>query len=584
MVLAAKEPLAKGRCGHLRPFLPARPAIRQAARSAVRCAASGENGRKAEAMASVDRRAALLGLLGLGLAADAQAASNPLAQKKDPYTELQSIVKGRGGPTSLLDSLKPGKVNDTVQKGIIAPLTSSPQSKAFSKAPAVAKPGGGPSIELVGGLAALGVVGAISVSQSGAGGGKAPKKAPVGTQRIGASAKQAVKKVQKAAPKPIGGSTKFPSPPKPKAAGLPGTGLFGTQRISPGTAKKAVDKAVTRAVPRQAPQKAKQIPQKAKQLPQKAKQLPQKAKQVSRQAGRAAQQAAPGGFKDALKNQDTLANVGGAVLVGLGVLVASSATLGSAQQVAKPVVRAAQQVKSGVKEAAKDVKQAVKGAPQAAARAAPKDVPKEAKAAVKEAPNLASKVSPPQAPSLPKLPSTPSPPSLPRPPALPTPPSVPSTPPPVQAEKPKVPSGPDLIPEAVKKPQTPQGPPPPAFPKPTTPSGPNTFKLPSSSIQDKKPAAPSRGPTASVAQAPTSGAPNSNIAGGVVALAAVGLAAAAATNSQQQGTGSDGMPEASSPTPSPGGTGTSEDNTPEGIKKRKEEAKKWIEEWRASQK
>ena len=27
-----------------------------------------------------------------------------------------------------------------------------------------------------------------------------------------------------------------------------------------------------------------------------------------------------------------------------------------------------------------------------------------------------------------------------------------------------------------------------------------------------------------------------------------------------------------------------EDNTPEGIKKRKEEAKKWIEEWRASQK
>ncbi len=32
------------------------------------------------------RRAALLGLLGLGLAADAQAASNPLAQKKDPYT------------------------------------------------------------------------------------------------------------------------------------------------------------------------------------------------------------------------------------------------------------------------------------------------------------------------------------------------------------------------------------------------------------------------------------------------------------------------------------------------------------------
>ena len=66
-----------------------------------------------------------------------------------------------------------------------------------------------------------------------------------------------------------------------------------------------------------------------------------------------------------------------------------------------------------------------------------------------------------------------------------------------------------------------------------------------------------QGPAASVAQAPTSSAPNSNIAGGVVALAAVGLAAAAATNSQQQGTGSGGMPEAGSPTPSPGGAGTS---------------------------
>ena len=54
----------------------------------------------------------------------------------------------------------------------------------------------------------------------------------MGTQRIGASAKQAAKKVQKAAPKPIGGTKKIPTPPKPKAAS--GTGLFGTQRVSPG--------------------------------------------------------------------------------------------------------------------------------------------------------------------------------------------------------------------------------------------------------------------------------------------------------------------------------------------------------------
>jgi hypothetical protein len=174
----------------------------------------------------------------------------------------------------------------------------------------------------------------------------------------------------------------------------------------------------------------------------------------------------------------------------------------------------------------------------------------------------------------------------------------------------------------MKKPQTPKGPPPPAFPKPTTPSGPNSFKLPSSSIQEKKPAAAPRkvvclspgspfvslvsleahphgaslkrrplrgsrslhrqqlmcagisshcmiashtvqGPTATVAQGPTTSAPNSNIAGGVVALAALGLAAAAAANSQQQGQeqeqGSSGgsSPQAGSPTPSPGGAGTS---------------------------
>ena len=84
MVVTAKEPLAQGRYGHLRPFLPSRSAIRQAAKSAVRCTASGEDGRRAEGF--VDRRAMLLGLLGVGLVADAQAASNPLAQKKDPYT------------------------------------------------------------------------------------------------------------------------------------------------------------------------------------------------------------------------------------------------------------------------------------------------------------------------------------------------------------------------------------------------------------------------------------------------------------------------------------------------------------------
>ncbi len=55
--------------------------------------------------------------------------------------ELQEIVKGRGGSGSLLDQLK--KPSNAVQKGIIAPLTGSPQSSAFEKAPAAAAKAGG---------------------------------------------------------------------------------------------------------------------------------------------------------------------------------------------------------------------------------------------------------------------------------------------------------------------------------------------------------------------------------------------------------------------------------------------------------
>ena len=92
--------------------------------------------------------------------------------------------------------------------------------------------------------------------------------------------------------------------------------------LLPGTAKQVVSKAVSKATPKQATQKAKQIPQKAKQVPQKAR-------QVSKQVGRAAQQAAPDGFKGALKDQDTLANLGAGALVGLVVLIAASVTSGS---------------------------------------------------------------------------------------------------------------------------------------------------------------------------------------------------------------------------------------------------------------
>ena len=96
-----------------------------------------------------------------------------------------------------------------------------------------------------------------------------------------------------------------------------------------GTAKQALSKAVSKATPNQATQKVKQLPQKAKQIPQKAKQVPQKARQVGKQVGRAAQQAAPEGFKGALKDQDTLANLGAGALVGLAVLIAASVTSGS---------------------------------------------------------------------------------------------------------------------------------------------------------------------------------------------------------------------------------------------------------------
>lgn len=61
--------------------------------------------------------------------------------------ELQEIVKGRGGSTSLLKSFKPEAVQKTVQKGIVAPLTSSPQKAALAK-PAVAAGSGAPSVPL----------------------------------------------------------------------------------------------------------------------------------------------------------------------------------------------------------------------------------------------------------------------------------------------------------------------------------------------------------------------------------------------------------------------------------------------------
>lgn len=77
-----------------------------------------------------------------------------------------------------------------------------------------------------------------------------------------------------------------------------------------------------------------------------------------------------------------------------------------------------------------------------------------------------------------------------------------------------------------------------------------------------------QGPVAAIAQAPKKDvAPNSNIAGVVVALAAVGLAAAATANGKQQQSGDStspskgdstfSSPEAASLTPTPGGAGTS---------------------------
>ncbi len=60
------------------------------------------------------------------------------------------------------------------------------------------------------------------------------QKAAVGTQRIGASAKQAAQKVQKAAPKALGGTKRVSAPISPKAPTTGGTGLFGMQRPSTG--------------------------------------------------------------------------------------------------------------------------------------------------------------------------------------------------------------------------------------------------------------------------------------------------------------------------------------------------------------
>lgn len=69
--------------------------------------------------------------------------------------ELQDIIRGRQGSTSLLDSFKPSKVQETVQKNVVTPLQKTVvtplqktvvaplQAEIKKAAPAPAKPASG---------------------------------------------------------------------------------------------------------------------------------------------------------------------------------------------------------------------------------------------------------------------------------------------------------------------------------------------------------------------------------------------------------------------------------------------------------
>ncbi|KAK9917577.1 hypothetical protein WJX75_005979 [Coccomyxa subellipsoidea] len=390
--------------------------------------------------------------------AEAKTAAPPA--KKDAYEELQEIVRGRGGSTSLLKSFKPEAVQKTVQKGIVAPLTSSPQKAALAK-PSATSGTGGPSAEILGGLGLLGLIGAVTASNSGKAKPAAGKKPALGTQRISAPApaKQAARKVSSAGTK-IFGSQKTPAPvkqvkkaaSKAQAAAKPSGGLFGTRRVGPST---GTTKLASRAA---------QPAQKAKQAMQKA----------SKQATRKVQQGA-GSVKELL-NEDTGSTIGAAGVFGLAVVVAGALVLGTPKPAPK--------------------------APSAPRELAPKPVQRAQAAvqtAVKEAPKLAEKVTPP---------------------SLPTP---PPPPPPVTAEKPKVPSGPDLIPDAVKKPQAPNTPPP-IFPKPSTPSGPTLRPAPPASTQAKAPSVANPAAAVAAAPAAPSPASYGVLALAVAGLAGAAVA------------------------------------------------------------
>ncbi|BDA50432.1 hypothetical protein COCOBI_16-1080 [Coccomyxa sp. Obi] len=509
------QSLLAGGTQSARPFLPTRSKQnRRGTRIVSTCKCSSES-------PLADRRAVLAALLSLGFVAKAEAKTATAPAKKDAYQELQEIVKGRTGSTSLLKSFKADEVQKTVQKGIVAPLTSSPQKAALAK-PASSSGAGAPSTEVLGGLGLLGLIGVVTASNSGGKAKPAASKKPgLGTQRISAPApaKQAARKVASAGTK-VFGTQKAPAPvkqvkklaSKAQAAAKPAGGLFGTRKVGPstGTAKVA--------------SKAAQPVQKVKQVSKQATQ------RVTKQATRKVQQGT-GSVKELL-NEDTSSTLGAAGVLGFALLVAGGLVLGTPKPAAKPAAPAPKEL-----------------APRPVKRAAAT-----VQAAVKEAPKVAEKV-------------TPQPPSLPTPPSLPSP-----TPPPVTAEKPKVPSGPDLIPEAVKKPQTPSTPPP-SFPKPSTPSGP-----------DLKPAAPpsttqAKNPASTLAAAPAAPSPATY---GVLALGVAGLAAAAvASFKQNEEAGATTAPAA---TPSASASATAGDNTEEAIAKRKAQARKWIDDWRAKQK
>ncbi|DBA79997.1 TPA: hypothetical protein ACH3X1_008200 [Trebouxia sp. C0004] len=425
-------------------------------------------------------------------------------KKTDPYEDLQNIIKSRssGSSVSLFESFKqqaqeaakiPAEIlkapTEAIQPAPEAPAIPLPNTKALpqptSKAPAV---DGGPSAGFVAGVGAV-VLGAVAATSSG-GGIKATTKVPKPNQikaKIKGGTKQAGKQASKQAPKPtfslpflggkaeqVGKTAKVKAgsaPQKAKKAASNGKSLLGTMSVKAkqaaptkglfGTASvKAKQSASTKGLFGTSPTRGKSTaPAKGGGSLGTRSTRPNSGGttkvQVSPpdQSVAAAKKAVTSGGKS-LVDEDTGTIVGALGIVGLAVAVGAWAIVSVTGSVGGS---------GGSVKAPAEVKQLLDRVPE------PLPVVRKAQQAATQVASKAQEAVPQSAPSL-KTTAPPRPPSI----SLSSLASPRDTLPPV-AQTPQTPSGPDLVPELMQKPKTgaPLAPPPSDATKPKIPSGPD---------------------------------------------------------------------------------------------------------------